>query len=90
MDHNYLVLAVPPLLFALAAAKIRTTDDLPDIIRDYLCRVCPKCDNDRELLELSLTELDEIKAEIVELTQLIHDYVVRNRQFFSVEETKKA
>jgi len=89
MDHNYLVLAVPPLLFALAAAKIRTTDDLPDIIRDYLCRVCPKCDNDRELLELSLTELDEIKAEIVELTQLIHDYVVRNRQFFSVKETKK-
>ena len=88
MDHNYLVLAIPPLLFALAAAKIRTTDDLPDIIKNYLCRVCPKCDNDKQLLELSLTELDEIKEQIVDLTELIHDYVVRNQQFFSVEETK--
>ncbi len=85
MDHNYLALAVPTLLFALAAHKFKDVD-LPDIIKNYLCRVCPKCDNDKQLLELSVSELDEIKLQIVELTETIHDYVVKNQQIFSKEE----
>ena len=89
MDHNYLVLAIPPILFALAASKIKTTDDLPDIIKNYLCRVCPTCNNDKQLLELSLTELDEIKLQIVELTETIQDYVFKNPELFSTKETKK-
>mgnify|MGYP003649597653 FL=1 len=86
MDHNYLVLAIPPLLFALAASKIKTADDLPDIIKNYLCRVCSKSDNDRELLELSLVEMDEIKEQLIELTETIQDFVVRNPDIFSKEE----
>ncbi len=86
MDHNYLVLAIPPLLFALAASKIKTTDYLPDIIKNYLCRICPKCDNDKQLLELSVSELDEIKLQIVELTESIQDYIVKNPDIFSKQE----
>jgi len=86
MDHNYLVLAIPPLLFALAASKIKTSDDLPDIIKNYLCRVCSKSDNDRELLELSLVEMDEIKLQLIELTETIQDFVFRNPDIFSKKE----
>ncbi len=82
MDYNYLTLAVPTLLFALAAHQFREVD-LPDIIKEYLCRVCSKSDTDRELLELSLVEMDEIKEQLIELTDSIQDFIVRNPDIFS-------
>ena len=86
MDYNYLTLAVPTLLFALAAHQFREVD-LPDIIKEYLCRVCPLCydrgSNNRELLELSLVEMDEIKEQLIELTDSIQDFIVRNPDIFS-------
>ena len=85
MDHNYLLLAVPPLLFALAAHKFKDVD-LDNIIKNYFSSVCPMC-VEREK-ENVLTE--DLKLQIVELSELIHDYVIRNRKLFSVKEIKKS
>lgn len=84
MDHNYLLLAVPPLLFALAAHKFKDVD-LDNIIKNYFSSVCPMC-VEREK-ENVLT--NDLKLQIVELSELIHDYVIRNPELFSVKETKK-
>ena len=84
MDYNYLLLAVPPLLFALAAHQFREVD-LPDIIKEYLCRVCPMCvEKEKENVEM-----DDLKLQIVQLTESIQEYVFRNPELFSVKETKK-
>ena len=84
MDHNYLTLAVPTLLFALAAHKFKDVD-LDNIIKEYFYRVCPMCvEKEKENVEL-----DDLKLQIVELTESIHDYVVRNPELFSVKDTKK-
>tara|TARA_R110001632_G_scaffold17656_2_gene55733 strand:- start:5853 stop:6098 length:246 start_codon:yes stop_codon:yes gene_type:complete len=81
MDHNYLALAVPTLLFALAAHKFKDVD-LPDIIKEYFYRVCPMCvEKEKENVEL-----DEIKEQLIELTETIQDYVLRNPDIFSKEE----
>ena len=85
MDHYYLLLAVPPLLFALAAHKFKDVD-LDNIIKNYFSSVCPMC-VEREK-ENVLTE--DLKLQIVELSELIHDYVIRNRKLFSVKEIKKS
>tara|TARA_R110002074_G_scaffold384354_1_gene565003 strand:+ start:111 stop:368 length:258 start_codon:yes stop_codon:yes gene_type:complete len=83
MDHNYLLLAVPPLLFALAAHKFKDVD-LDNIIKNYFSRVCPMCiEKEKENVEM-----DDLKLQIVELSESIHDYVIRNRKLFSVEEIK--
>lgn len=84
MDHNYLLLAVPPLLFALAAHKFKDVD-LDNIIKNYFSRVCPMCiEKEKENVEM-----DDLKLQIVELSESIHDYVIRNPELFSVKETKK-
>ena len=81
MDHNYLALAVPTLLFALAAHKFKDVD-LPDIIKEYFYRVCPMCvEKEKENVEM-----DEIKEQLIELTETIQDFVVRNPDIFSKEE----
>ena len=83
MDHNYLALAVPTLLFALAAHKFKDVD-LDNIIKEYFSRVCPMCvEKEKENVEL-----DEIKLQITELSESIHDYVIKNRELFSAKEIK--
>ena len=76
-----MALAVPTLLFALAAHKFKDVD-LPDIIKEYFYRVCPMCvEKEKENVEL-----DEIKEQLIELTETIQDYVLRNPDIFSKEE----
>tara|TARA_R100000951_G_scaffold111821_1_gene111302 strand:+ start:707 stop:952 length:246 start_codon:yes stop_codon:yes gene_type:complete len=81
MDHNYLLLAVPTLLFALAAHKFKDVD-LDNIIKEYFYRVCPMCvEKEKENVEL-----DEIKEQLIELTESIQDFVFKNPDIFSKKE----
>jgi len=89
MDHNYLLLAVPPLLFALAAHKFKDVD-LDNIIKNYFSSVCPMCVEREKENVLVAKQSEDLKLQIVELSELIHDYVIRNRKLFSVKEIKKS
>tara|TARA_R110000772_G_scaffold238192_1_gene350219 strand:+ start:62 stop:304 length:243 start_codon:yes stop_codon:yes gene_type:complete len=78
---NYLALAVPTLLFALAAHKFKDVD-LDNIIKNYFSKVCPMCvEKEKENVEM-----DEIKLQIADLTESIRDFVFKNPELFSAKE----
>lgn len=72
MDSNFWSVAIGVFLCVLSFIKYSDTDELKRWIENFLEKISP----------LEEIEEDEV-VELEEVTQLIHDFIIRNQKIFS-------
>ena len=72
MDSNFWSVAIGVFLCVLSFIKYSDTDELKRWIENFLEKISP----------LDEIEEDEV-VELEEVTELIHDFIIRNQEIFS-------
>ena len=72
MDSNFWSVAIGVFLCVLSFIKYSDTDELKRWIENFLEKISPL----DEIEEDEVVELDEV-------TELIHDFIIRNQEIFS-------
>ena len=72
MDSNFWSVAIGVFLCVLSFIKYSDTDELKRWIENFLEKISP----------LEEIEEDEV-VELEEVTELIHDFIIRNQEIFS-------
>jgi len=72
MDSNFWSVAIGVFLCVLSFIKYSDTDELKRWIENFLEKISPL----DEIEEDDVVELDEV-------TELIHDFIIRNQEIFS-------
>lgn len=75
--NEYWVLGIVMFLMVAAVVKYKDVDTLRMAIEDYLCQISPE-----EVIE------EEAVDEMDELTELILDFIVKNKEIFSTVNIK--
>lgn len=72
MDNSFWSVAIGVFLCVLSFIKYSDTDELKQWIENFLEKISP----------LNEIEEDEV-VELEEVTELIHDFIIRNQKIFS-------